>query len=97
LNERSEEKGRRASESQFEKMSKILFRDNCPLERRKITNIKFVLLSEARKKDSALQSRNSAEKDLVLPKRNSGSETRVIKEESLWTEILTEQKRKEKI
>jgi hypothetical protein len=32
----------------------------------------------------------------VLPKRKSGSENRVIKEESLWTEIMTEQKSKEK-
>jgi len=34
---------------------------------------------ERSEKDSALQSRNSAEKDLVLPKRNSGSETREAK------------------
>jgi hypothetical protein len=32
---------------------------------------------ERSEKDSALQSRNSAEKDLVLPKRNSGAEAKL--------------------
>ncbi|OEU42109.1 hypothetical protein BGV40_11305 [Methanosarcina sp. Ant1] len=35
----------------------------------------------------------SETREAKLGKRNSGSETRVIKEESLWTEIITEQKR----
>ncbi|WP_440945133.1 hypothetical protein ACSAZL_13325 [Methanosarcina sp. T3] len=44
--------------------SSLLYPQICPLER-----------SE---KGSVLQSRNSAETDLVLPRRNSGSETREI-------------------
>jgi len=46
----------------------------------KLYNCKTVMSPlERSEKDCALQSRNSAEKNRVLPKRNSGSETREVK------------------